>query len=266
MNADRDHSEQPRALMAHRLAEQGHKIDPLAALHDALVFSSNDWGAARDFAFIYGIVVGWDGDDPEDDDDAMSELANKWGWSADGVQRLRALHEAFDALLPASERLADAGTTQSAPEPSQAATEAQGDDERVRRYAEAIYAADQARNPEIPFGFELNEWGKEARAVMAVADAEQAELRAEVERVWRYFETDAAALRERAEAAEAKVGDLEMSLAVESAKRAAAEAKVARVEALHSKWATARNISDGRPNPVLIGISAMLRAALDGDA
>jgi len=86
-------------------------------------------------------------------------------------------------------------------------------DERAQKYAEAFRdpgAFVERRRVEGVYPDSsrtaretLTEW--QARAVMAVADAEQAELRAEIARVWRWFETDAAALRERAEAAEAKV-------------------------------------------------------------
>jgi hypothetical protein len=60
-------------------------------------------------------------------------------------------------------------TTQSSPEPSQAATGAQGD-ERVRKYEAAVrYHEDQT--------------SEIVRAVMAVVDAEQIELWAEIERL-----------------------------------------------------------------------------------
>lgn len=132
-----------------------------------------------------------------------------------------------------SQRLADAGTTPSAPEPSQATTEAHGNEERVARYVEAVSRSMVQPLGALPPGI--------ARAVMAVADAEQAELRAEVERLRRW----------KAEAAEVILGlqDVGRALGVglgeqitgrsglDAAKRLieraeAAEAKVARVEAL----------------------------------
>jgi hypothetical protein len=95
------HEAPPRVLFAHRLAEAGDGLDPLQALRDAIVFSSADWGAARDFAWIYGIVVGWDSDeddDPDEVEDTMLELAAVHGWTAEKVERLRALHGAFVEL------------------------------------------------------------------------------------------------------------------------------------------------------------------------
>ena len=94
-------SQDTTVVMAHQIAEREGHENPLTSLREALVFSSNDWGAARDFAWIYGIVVGWDGDpddDPDEDGDAMSELAAKFGWSEAKVDRLRRLHEAFRRL------------------------------------------------------------------------------------------------------------------------------------------------------------------------
>ena len=94
-----------------------------------------------------------------------------------------------------SERLADAGTTQSAPEPSQAATEAHSDEERVARYVEAANAATErhqffaSHGPgrlshygctgcDLRFadrhGHPLHVAYERTRAVMAVADAERA--------------------------------------------------------------------------------------------
>ena len=74
--------------------------DPFEALHSALAFSSRDWGAERDLAWIYGIVAGWDCDEDHEHDwlcsgDAMAELAERFGWSEEQVERLRALHKRF---------------------------------------------------------------------------------------------------------------------------------------------------------------------------
>lgn len=74
--------------------------DLYAALDSArtvMALSSNDWAAARDFAWLYGILVGWD-NDPEGGDveqiDTMSFLAGRFGWTADDVELLRRLHAA----------------------------------------------------------------------------------------------------------------------------------------------------------------------------
>lgn len=68
--------------------------NPFQSLSDAIAFSSADWGQARDMAWIYGIVLGWDDEDDEDDG-AMGELAIRFGWDASTVERLRALHAEF---------------------------------------------------------------------------------------------------------------------------------------------------------------------------
>lgn len=76
--------------------------NPLESLHSALVTSSQDWGEARDFAWIYGVVVGWDpdpGDQPDADEAfAMADLAQRHGWTPAEVARLRRLHAQYEAL------------------------------------------------------------------------------------------------------------------------------------------------------------------------
>lgn len=63
--------------------------------------------------------------------------------------------------------------------------------EREHRYADALQAADVVRyTPEGP-------WVQMARVVMAVADAEQAELRAEVDRLTRSLAMREGALRDQ---------------------------------------------------------------------
>ncbi|NKX55996.1 hypothetical protein HGG74_15915 [Arthrobacter sp. E918] len=64
---------------------------PLEALHNAISFGSMYWGDARDTAWIYGVVVSWDGP-------AMRELAAKFGWSDEKVRQLRLLRRNFRAL------------------------------------------------------------------------------------------------------------------------------------------------------------------------
>lgn len=74
--------------------------DLYAALDSArttMALSSQDWAVARDFAWLYGILVGWD-NDPEGGDveqvDTMSYIAGRFGWNADDVALLRRLHAA----------------------------------------------------------------------------------------------------------------------------------------------------------------------------
>lgn len=73
--------------------------NPFESLERTLAFSSQDWGAAGDFAWLYGIVLGWDGDSP--DESVMAELAAKYEWSDLQVERLRALHRDFHAAATA---------------------------------------------------------------------------------------------------------------------------------------------------------------------
>ena len=97
-------------------------------------------------------------------------------------------------------------------EPHDATEAAQG---RVERYAEAIYEADAGRWPENA-PYVPGDWDVEARAVIAVADQEQAELRLDVEHLLQDKRTLSDVVtkqRRRAEAAEARVAELEATLA-----------------------------------------------------
>jgi hypothetical protein len=116
-----------------------------------------------------------------------------------------------------AQRLADAGTPQSAPEPSQAATEAHSDEERVRKYAKEIALACGYVDP-------MRQHKISARAAIAVADAEQAELRAEVEALKGWLTDARAALR--------NMDRLLTEVNSDADRMEAAEVKVARLEAL----------------------------------
>jgi hypothetical protein len=85
-------------VIANDLPFSSAETNPLEALHDSVAFSSMDWGEARDVAWIYGIVCGWDEDDDPEEAGAMRELATEFGWSDEQVARLRALHANFEAL------------------------------------------------------------------------------------------------------------------------------------------------------------------------
>lgn len=89
------------ATIANNIPYNGKPKHVTEALADCLAFASNDWGASRATAWIYGIVLGWD-PDPEDDDEesAIPELAERWGWTPDAVAELRRLHNEFIALTP----------------------------------------------------------------------------------------------------------------------------------------------------------------------
>ncbi len=66
---------------------------PLDSIAHSLAFSPGDHALHHRDAWIWGIVHGWDNDDPNED--AMSEVAETHGWSADEVARLRRLHAKF---------------------------------------------------------------------------------------------------------------------------------------------------------------------------
>jgi hypothetical protein len=67
-----------------------------------MALSSQDWGAAGDFAWLYGIFVGWDNDptggDVDQDGGALDELATRFRWDAETVARLRRLRAAVAAF------------------------------------------------------------------------------------------------------------------------------------------------------------------------
>jgi hypothetical protein len=68
--------------------------NPLKSLESALAFSSQDWSEAADFAWIYGIVCGWE----DEDGDSYPQLQVMYGWSDDAVARLKRLHQRFQEV------------------------------------------------------------------------------------------------------------------------------------------------------------------------
>lgn len=82
-----------QVVMATDIPMQSGEENPFRALVTALALSSNDWGSARDFAWIYGIVCGWS----DEGDDAWPEQQRKWSWTDEQVARLKALHVKFHA-------------------------------------------------------------------------------------------------------------------------------------------------------------------------
>ncbi|UZF57686.1 hypothetical protein LH935_06790 [Gordonia polyisoprenivorans] len=74
----------------------------LESLANVLAFSSRDWGQARDLAWLWGIVHGWDDEDHEEDS-AMPEQARTHGWDEVEVARLRGLHAAYEYILADAE-------------------------------------------------------------------------------------------------------------------------------------------------------------------
>lgn len=69
-------------------------FEALDSVYECMVFDSRDWAACRRDAWLWGVLVGWDPDEPGDTDDAMAELAAKHHWTAENVARLRTLHAA----------------------------------------------------------------------------------------------------------------------------------------------------------------------------
>lgn len=66
-----------------------------------------DWGTDGRDAWLYGLICGWDCDNDQHDHDeectsAMTEVAERFGWSAKEVARLRRLRRAMLASATAS--------------------------------------------------------------------------------------------------------------------------------------------------------------------
>lgn len=72
--------------------------DVLDSLACTLAFSSRDWGANPRDAWLWGVLNGWDADEPGDES-AMDEMASSHGWSDVTVGRLRGFHEVVLAVL-----------------------------------------------------------------------------------------------------------------------------------------------------------------------
>lgn len=75
----------------------------LDSAHTVMALSSQDWAVSSDFAWLWGIFVGWDAEDPSDlaDDltgDAMGEVAARFRWTDADVARLRRLRAAVAAF------------------------------------------------------------------------------------------------------------------------------------------------------------------------
>ena len=82
---------EPRIVFMNDQPYASGEEDPREALRATLAFSVDDWAATRAMAWVWGIVEGWD-------DEAMDELASKFGWDEATTARLNRLHERFDAL------------------------------------------------------------------------------------------------------------------------------------------------------------------------
>lgn len=64
------------------------------SLVNTLAFDPRDWSINRRDAWLWGIICGWDSDDPNED--PMSEVAARHGWNDETVAQLRLLHEQFE--------------------------------------------------------------------------------------------------------------------------------------------------------------------------
>jgi hypothetical protein len=70
----------------------------LDSLARTLAFSSRDWGTNPRDAWLWGVLNGWDADEPGEES-AMDEMARTHGWSEATVGRLRQFHSTVLALI-----------------------------------------------------------------------------------------------------------------------------------------------------------------------
>ena len=76
--------------------------NPFESLADVLAFSSRDWGQNQDDAWIYGIVLGWDNEDDDTEENAMVDIAKRHQWTEETVARLRRLRAEFRKVVKSS--------------------------------------------------------------------------------------------------------------------------------------------------------------------
>jgi hypothetical protein len=65
-------------------------------MRNRCAFDSRDMAADWPEAFVYAVVFGWDSDEP--DEDAMAEVADRFGWDEPLIEFLRDAHRRFQAL------------------------------------------------------------------------------------------------------------------------------------------------------------------------
>jgi len=80
------------------------KLDPLKEIADAMKLSAEEWGDNRARSWIWGIVIGWD-EKGIDRGNEMERQAKLHHWNDHNVAQLRALHEAFEKLIPTAPEL-----------------------------------------------------------------------------------------------------------------------------------------------------------------
>jgi hypothetical protein len=66
--------------------------DPLEVIRDALIQSERDWDFDESSAVIFAIVCGWH--------EVLPQVARKFGWSEEQIDRLARLRTRFIALCP----------------------------------------------------------------------------------------------------------------------------------------------------------------------
>jgi hypothetical protein len=85
----------PVATQAEAVASDGGAYELWESLRGCIAFSPKDWSIEMRDAWMYGIVMGWDGE-------ALTEVAAKHGWPDGALARLRRIHSAFMSLRSAA--------------------------------------------------------------------------------------------------------------------------------------------------------------------
>lgn len=67
-----------------------HIYEVIDSLHTTITTDSKDWSLNKRDAWIYGIIVGWD--------DALPEVAEKFGWGNEDINRLKKYHSQFQKI------------------------------------------------------------------------------------------------------------------------------------------------------------------------
>lgn len=70
--------------------------NPLEYIEYVIAFDVRDWSEDKRLATIYAIVFGWGKENGIFD--AWSEVQKRFGWSDEGVERLKKLHEEWKRL------------------------------------------------------------------------------------------------------------------------------------------------------------------------
>lgn len=70
--------------------------NPLEYIECVIAFDSRDWAEDHRLATIYAIVFGWGNEDGIYD--CWSEVQKRFGWSDEGVERLKKFHKEWKRL------------------------------------------------------------------------------------------------------------------------------------------------------------------------